>query len=223
MAKRLTAAERLKIAELAKQGLDYITIAGRVDRAPYTVKRFLNPEFRERHNAAGAKWRKENPEKRKECYANNRRKDSDRDRRQYRNNRERRIASVAKHYQKNKKRINDRQSKQRTKRKQTDPSFRIACNLRTRIAKVVRRDTKGGSTIRDLGCTIDDLKTWLESTFTPGMSWDNYGTEWHIDHVKPLVSFDLTNRLEFLQACHFTNLQPLWAFDNLSKGSQEST
>jgi hypothetical protein len=53
------------------------------------------------------------------------------------------------------------------------------------------------------------------------MSWDNWTTDgWHIDHIKPLASFDLTDRQQLLLACHYTNLQPLWAIDNLSKGDR---
>lgn len=59
----------------------------------------------------------------------------------------------------------------------------------------------------------------LERQFTPGMSWTNYG-DWHIDHIKPLASFDLTDRVQLLVACHFTNLQPLWAEENLKKGDR---
>jgi len=53
------------------------------------------------------------------------------------------------------------------------------------------------------------------------MTWSNYGFNgWHIDHIRPLAAFDLANRSEFLKACHFTNLQPLWAADNFKKGSK---
>ena len=78
-----------------------------------------------------------------------------------------------------------------------------------------------GSAVRDLGCSVEELKRHLEKQFQPKMNWENYGLYgWHIDHIKPLVNFDLTNREQFLEACHYTNLQPLWAEDNLSKGAK---
>lgn len=65
------------------------------------------------------------------------------------------------------------------------------------------------------------FKVYLESLFQPGMVWENYGNDgWHIDHVRPLSSFDLLDPVQFSQACHYTNLQPLWAKDNLSKGNK---
>ena len=80
---------------------------------------------------------------------------------------------------------------------------------------------KNGSAVKDLGCSIDELKTYLESKFQLGMTWDNWSKDgWHIDHIKPLSSFDLTDKKQLLEACHYTNLQPLWATDNLSKGDK---
>jgi hypothetical protein len=77
---------------------------------------------------------------------------------------------------------------------------------------------KAASAVRDLGCTIEFLKDWLESKFTPEMTWENYGPVWHIDHVKPLTAFDLTDPEQAKAACHYTNLQPLPASENIRKG-----
>lgn len=72
-----------------------------------------------------------------------------------------------------------------------------------------------------MGCTVEELKKYLESKWQEGMSWDNYGFHgWHIDHIKPLASFNLTDRDELLKACHYTNLQPLWCKDNMKKGKR---
>ncbi len=95
----------------------------------------------------------------------------------------------------------------------------LADNLRSRLRKAIKNNQKTGSAVKDLGCSIEELKKHLESKFTEGMSWDNYG-EWHIDHIKPLSSFNLENREELLKACNYNNLQPLWAKDNLSKGDR---
>ncbi len=106
------------------------------------------------------------------------------------------------------------------RRKCTDPGFRICKNLRSRVGDAIRNGQKAGSAVRDLGCTVEELKKHLESRFRPGMTWENWSpTGWHIDHIKPLASFDLTDRAQFLQACCYTNLQPLWAEDNLKKGA----
>ena len=95
--------------------------------------------------------------------------------------------------------------------------FRLAMNLRSRLRSALKGSFKGGSAVRNLGCSIDQLKHWLEGQFAFGMSWDNYG-DWHIDHIIPLSRFDLTNHEEVKVACHYTNLQPLWAEHNLKKG-----
>ena len=103
------------------------------------------------------------------------------------------------------------------RRYQTDPQFRLAQVLRCRLGVSL----KSGSAVRDLGCSVSDLKVYLEKQFQPGMTWANWSMDgWHIDHIVPLASFDLTDREQFLKACHYTNLQPLWAKDNLSKGAR---
>ena len=97
-------------------------------------------------------------------------------------------------------------------------SEKIKHRLRSRLSKAIHGNYRTGSAVRDLGCSIADLKKHLESKFKCGMSWDNYG-QWHIDHVKPLSKFNLTDKKELKKACHYSNLQPLWAKDNLRKGS----
>ena len=69
-----------------------------------------------------------------------------------------------------------------------------------------------------VGCDIDTLCLHLESQFQKGMEWINYG-EWHVDHIKPCASFDLSDPKQQQECFHYTNLQPLWAADNLAKAS----
>ena len=104
-------------------------------------------------------------------------------------------------------------------RRENDIQYKISISLRSRLWSALKGNYKNGSAVKDLGCSIDELKIYLESKFTNGMNWDNYG-EWHIDHKRPLASFDLTDRQQLLEACHYTNLQPLWAEDNLSKSDK---
>jgi len=109
-----------------------------------------------------------------------------------------------------------------TKRRQNNLSIRLASNLRSRLHHAIRGNFKAGSAVKDLGCTIEELKAYLEAKFEPGMDWDNWGRYgWHIDHIQPLASFDLTDREQFLVAFHYTNLQPLWASDNIRKGARK--
>lgn len=103
-------------------------------------------------------------------------------------------------------------------RYKSDPIFKLSRLMRGRLNMALRINQKAGSAIRDLGCSIEELKSYLESKFEPGMSWDNHGKKgWHIDHIIPLSSFNLGNREELLRACHYTNLQPMWANANIAK------
>lgn len=121
----------------------------------------------------------------------------------------------------NKGKIRAYMNEYRKERYNKDIQFRISTTLRSRLRTAIKNEFKIGSAIKDLGCSIIELKSYLESKFLSGMSWDNYGLEgWHIDHVKPLSAFDLSDRKQMLEACHYTNLQPLWAKDNLSKSDK---
>lgn len=114
-----------------------------------------------------------------------------------------------------------RQNTYRSKRMKEDVNFRLTRNLRCRLSKAVRASQRGGSAIRDLGCSIDQLKIHLEAGFQPGMTWENWSARgWHIDHIRPLASFDLSDPEQVRVACHYTNLQPLWANDNWSKNAK---
>ena len=100
-----------------------------------------------------------------------------------------------------------------------DLNYVLTLRLRSRLNKALKRLWKTGSAIEDLGCSIEDFKKYIESKFLIGMNWNNRN-EWHLDHKRPLSSFDLTDREQLLQACHYTNIQPLWAIDNLRKNAK---
>lgn len=101
-----------------------------------------------------------------------------------------------------------------------DLNHKLRQMLRNRLTKAVKRNQKSGSAVKCLGCSIEELKAYLEVRFQPGMSWDNHGDLpgcWHIDHITPLANFDLENREEFKKACHYSNLQPMWREENQRK------
>lgn len=105
-------------------------------------------------------------------------------------------------------------------RRKTDVSFRLRKNLRARIQKFVSGVSKAATSRELLGCDVDFLRGYLSVFFKPGMTWENYGKVWHIDHKRPCASFDLTNLEQQKQCFHWTNLQPLFARENLQKGAR---
>ena len=147
----------------------------------------------ERTKEYNAKYQKENVEKIKKLKED------------YREGNKEKIAKYHKEYCKN--------------RYNNDIEYKIGVNLRRRVSKMIRREQRAGSAVRDLGCTLGYFKKHIESMFDNKMKWDNYG-EWHIDHIKPLSKFNLSNREQFLEAANYKNLQPLWAADNIRKGNK---
>ncbi len=144
-------------------------------------------------------------------------------------NREKYLADSRVYYQKNKEKIKarakawDRNNKDRIRaRLKTKMSenlnFRIACRLRKRIGCAVKRNRgeKAAKTIEILGCSIESFRIYIESRFEPGMTWNNI----HLDHIIPCALFDLTKPEHQKRCFHFSNYQPLLAFDNISKGTR---
>lgn len=99
------------------------------------------------------------------------------------------------------------------------PLNRIKMSMRTRVSSYCKKIQvdKNFKTMDALGCTSEQFKQHLESKFTEGMTWDNY-PKWHVDHIKPISL--ATTEQEAIELSHYTNLQPLWAEDNLRKGNK---
>jgi hypothetical protein len=129
--------------------------------------------------------------------------------------------SHKKYYELNKVSIRKKHALYQSHRYKTDPLFRVRINLSGRINKAVKNGSKSQKTLDLLGCTLEFFKQYLESKFLPGMTWENYNLYgWHIDHIKPCSLFDLTDPEQQKLCFHYTNLQPLWAKDNLSKNNK---
>lgn len=107
-------------------------------------------------------------------------------------------------------------------RRQNSISARLADNIRRHTRRIIEKGfEKDAQSLEYLGCSIEQLRAHLESQFHDGMTWENYGFRgWHIDHIRPLACFDLSNDKQQRLAMHFTNLQPMWWRENLSKGSR---
>jgi hypothetical protein len=155
------------------------------------------PEQREKKRIRSAKYRADNRELLRQKYAS-----------YYATNRE--IIGLA-------------QAVGRRVKKATNPEYRLICSMRTRIRTALNRagTARADDTMDLIGCSSNFLRRHMEVLWEPGMSWGNYGFNgWHIDHIKPCCLFDLSNEEDQRQCFHWTNLQPLWWQDNLSKGTQ---
>lgn len=105
--------------------------------------------------------------------------------------------------------------------RQNNVQFRLRRNLRTKLRQYIKSKNETIHALELVGCSIEYLKSYIEKQFQPGMVWENwsyYG--WHIDHIIPLSKFNLTDSKQIKEAFHYTNLQPLWAKENMSKGGR---
>lgn len=133
------------------------------------------------------------------------------------NNKNKIITANHLHYIKNKKSILKRHLNYLNHKRKTNIHFRLYDNLRSRIHDALKYNHKSARTTELIGCSINELHKHLEKQFIAGMNWKNYG-KWHVDHIVPCASFNLSNKEDQYKCFHYTNLQPMWALDNIKKG-----
>lgn len=167
------------------------------------------------------KYREENKDKRreseKEYYQENKEKIKDRIKEYRKDNKE----TIKKWREKNREKLKKYHREHYHLKIKIDPIFRLKNVIRARIRDAIKFQStfKSHKSFELLGCSPKEAHDYLESLFTEGMTWDNYG-EWEIDHIRPCSSFDLTQESEQLLCFNYKNLQPLWWEDNASKSDK---
>ena len=149
-------------------------------------------------------------------YIKNKEKKQSYQKEHYINNREKKLSHSKEYHINNREKINEYYRNKRL----NDPIYKLKDNVRARLNQYLKSTgiTKNKKTFDIVGCSPPELKEHLERQFVDGMSWNKMGKEIHIDHIIPLSSAD--NEDEIYKLCHYSNLQPLWAEDNLSKGNK---
>lgn len=162
---------------------------------------------------ASRKWKGKNRDKVSASYHRNKHKHKER------------ISLVcAEYYKKNKTVMLKKRMAYNAKRLKENPHVRAMEYARTRVRNLVKGESRSASTMALIGCSREHLVKHIESQFKDGMNWSNYGAKgWHIDHILPCASFDLTNPDHQKICFHYTNLQPLWWLDNIKKHAKISS
>jgi predicted transcriptional regulator len=102
-----------------------------------------------------------------------------------------------------------------------DIQFKLIVKIRNRIRQVLKGSCSSTIILKDIDCSSMELKNHIEKQFKPGMTWENWGQKgWHIDHIIPLSSFDLTDPDQFKKASNYKNIKPLWYKENLIKSNK---
>lgn len=180
------------------------------------VKRFTDEEQRAKARAYSAAYHQAN---REDCLEKMR----ERNRRYYLKNRQKLIAKAVEYQRDNAGSRNAYKANWNRRKKHSFPQFAAQCIMRKLVSRTCERIKSSrkeiGRTVSVLGYSTEQFRLHIESQFHAGMSWDNHG-EWHVDHIRPLASFDLTNHDQRIAANALSNLQPLWAADNMRKGAK---
>ena len=183
-------------------------------------------------SANSKKWASENPEKRLQISSDWKKRNPDMVNQRRQESKERQLATSegyaryrAVHNAAGTKYRNSEKGKASARRSYesriASPTRLAANRIRTLVTNAIKRSgsEKAAKTEDLLGCTVAEARAHLEAQFLPGMTWDNHG-EWHIDHIRPCASFDFSDPQQQKECSHYSNLQPLWAKDNLSKSDK---
>ena len=179
-------------------------------------KKEYHKEYREANKEKIAKYREANKENNKEYYQANKEIILANNKKYREANKESILANNKEYRKNNKHKKSDYFNNYQKNRKKTDLLFKLKCNLSNRIRAALKNKKiiKSQSTLNMIGCDLETIKAHLEKQFTKGMNWENQG-EWHIDHIIPCASAKTEE--ELIKLFHYTNLQPLWAIDNILK------
>jgi hypothetical protein len=168
-------------------------------------------------------YRKKNYEiiskKNKEKYIKNREEIINRNKENYEKNREIYAERFRKYKETHREEINKYRNQYFKDRKAKDPIFKFQQLYRTRLGKALR-NYKGKKTKHSyelLGCSIEKLRSWFEFNFDENMNWENQGSYWHIDHIKPCNSYNLENENELNECFNWKNLRPCEGNENIKK------
>jgi len=180
---------------------------------------------KERKKELARNWYLKNKEKEnkltKEWYLKNKEKTKKWYKEWYLKTKKERKKYQLKYYNLNKNKIIKRQLIKEKERYHSDSNFKIIHVLRRRVRLAIKNGYKNTTTLKLLGVpNVEFLWKHLESTFKPGMTKENHGKVWHMDHILPCVSFNLNDPNEQKKCFHYTNLQALFVHENLSKGSK---
>jgi hypothetical protein len=172
---------------------DYMKVYGQSEKSKEYHKQYYkeNSEiYKDRKKA----WRAKNPDKEKE--------------------------TRAKYNEENKEKLNEYHRKWKEKKRSTDINYKLQSNISRRIRYELNTLLKGKKvkrTTKYLGCSIEELKVFLEKKFTNGITWENYGSIWHIDHIIPCSSWNFTSEFDSKCCWNYRNLQPMLASQNQIK------
>jgi len=186
-----------------------------------------NKDIKKQYNKL---YRKANREKliqnSKEYYQNHKKEICNQKKQYYINNETREKKRYKEYYSKNKERILKRNKDYYNTKIKNDLNFKLRCRIRCRV-KYFLRKIDSHYRVTDIGCSMKVFMWFIEQQFYPNpetneqMTWNNYGYYgWHLDHIIPLSSFDLTDPEQYKKATHVTNYQPLWAKENYKKSNK---